>query len=180
MNLVTWLFGILRSCGFEVPRIMPLDVDKIKPKRGRSRLGCNNCKKSKVKCDEIHPSCTRCTKRGTVCSYPIQFAFQKSSVPVSKDTPKYGLSKKIIKLQTLAYNPEAGDANTCIEKDTQDAAIAAVDMAYNNSLQNLHYKENSANDILRKLILKRRSNISGEKFDFAKIVKSRKDTQRPG
>lgn len=159
---------------------MPLDVKSIKPKRGRSRLGCNNCKKSKVKCDEIHPSCTRCTKRGTICSYPVQFAFQKASGVAAKDIPKYGLSKKIIKLQTLSYNPETGDSNIHNENDVENTAIAAVDVANNDKHQSKQYEENSVNNILKKLILKKYSNTTGEKLDFAKIVKSKKDMQKSG
>lgn len=33
----------------------------------RSRSGCKNCKKRRVKCDETFPVCLRCQKRGTVC-----------------------------------------------------------------------------------------------------------------
>ena len=43
----------------------------------RSRNGCTSCKKSKVKCDEKHPSCSRCERRGTYCSYPLPISFEK-------------------------------------------------------------------------------------------------------
>lgn len=75
--------------------------------KGRSRLGCIHCKKSKVKCDEIHPSCSRCLKRGIHCSYPFQVSFEKSMgisqvEKTSLNTSKYG---KITSLHTLQYEP---------------------------------------------------------------------------
>lgn len=33
----------------------------------RSRGGCIDCKKAKVKCDEVHPRCGTCHRRGYVC-----------------------------------------------------------------------------------------------------------------
>ncbi|KAL2421591.1 hypothetical protein ABEF95_006818 [Exophiala dermatitidis] len=34
----------------------------------RSRRGCIDCKKAKVKCDEVHPFCGTCKRRGRECS----------------------------------------------------------------------------------------------------------------
>lgn len=33
----------------------------------RSREGCIDCKRAKVKCDEIQPSCGTCARRGHIC-----------------------------------------------------------------------------------------------------------------
>ncbi|KAF8858975.1 hypothetical protein BDZ45DRAFT_673549 [Acephala macrosclerotiorum] len=35
----------------------------------KSRNGCKQCKRRKVKCDEEHPKCKPCTKRGIWCSF---------------------------------------------------------------------------------------------------------------
>ncbi|KAH3675714.1 hypothetical protein WICMUC_002506 [Wickerhamomyces mucosus] len=43
-------------------------VAKLKPKR-RSRNGCLNCKRLKIKCDEIHPSCEHCLQTNKKCVY---------------------------------------------------------------------------------------------------------------
>ncbi|KAI0156499.1 hypothetical protein GGR57DRAFT_83338 [Xylariaceae sp. FL1272] len=40
-----------------------------KPHR-KSRAGCRQCKKRKVKCDEAKPACTACTLRKEKCEYP--------------------------------------------------------------------------------------------------------------
>ncbi|KAE8452079.1 hypothetical protein EG329_002245 [Mollisiaceae sp. DMI_Dod_QoI] len=36
----------------------------------KSRHGCPNCKRRKVKCDETQPSCLNCKKRGIECNLP--------------------------------------------------------------------------------------------------------------
>jgi len=35
----------------------------------KSRSGCDNCKKRRVKCDEARPHCGNCEKRGIRCTY---------------------------------------------------------------------------------------------------------------
>ncbi|KAI8951143.1 hypothetical protein F4801DRAFT_589844 [Xylaria longipes] len=35
----------------------------------KSRLGCKECKRRKVKCDERRPSCFNCTRHGVTCSF---------------------------------------------------------------------------------------------------------------
>ncbi|KAG0675811.1 hypothetical protein C6P40_001551 [Pichia californica] len=50
----------------------------------RSRLGCNGCKKLKIKCDEIKPTCSRCQKRGIKCVYSFEMVFQNQSLVQNK------------------------------------------------------------------------------------------------
>ncbi|PSK46160.1 Multidrug resistance regulator 1 [Elsinoe australis] len=52
-------------------------VDHIGPVKRRrfhkkTRLGCENCKKRKVKCDETHPSCANCERFELRCRYPAR------------------------------------------------------------------------------------------------------------
>ncbi|PWY93098.1 hypothetical protein BO94DRAFT_460734 [Aspergillus sclerotioniger CBS 115572] len=37
--------------------------------RGRSRNGCQSCVAKRVKCDEKHPCCSRCTRLGSACEW---------------------------------------------------------------------------------------------------------------
>lgn len=39
----------------------------------KSRRGCQRCKARKVKCDEIHPVCTNCSRHGVTCEYSDPF-----------------------------------------------------------------------------------------------------------
>ena len=37
------------------------------PNPGHRSRGCDACRRMKTKCDELHPSCDRCTRAGRVC-----------------------------------------------------------------------------------------------------------------
>ncbi|KJK83368.1 hypothetical protein H634G_01497 [Metarhizium anisopliae BRIP 53293] len=50
----------------------------------KSRLGCQNCKRRKVKCDEKRPSCGICILRGETCVFVLPAA----SLDVSSSKPK--------------------------------------------------------------------------------------------
>ncbi|OJJ05140.1 hypothetical protein ASPVEDRAFT_55133 [Aspergillus versicolor CBS 583.65] len=44
----------------------------------RSPHGCSNCRRSKVKCDEQKPTCTRCWKKDLQCSSPVQLRWESA------------------------------------------------------------------------------------------------------
>ncbi|KAF9893190.1 hypothetical protein FE257_011613 [Aspergillus nanangensis] len=43
-------------------------ADRVGPVKTRSRGGCKECRASRVRCDGLKPSCTRCKERGLTCS----------------------------------------------------------------------------------------------------------------
>jgi hypothetical protein len=45
----------------------------------KSRRGCQRCKARKVKCDEIHPVCTNCSRHGVACEYGDPFVRSSNS-----------------------------------------------------------------------------------------------------
>ncbi|KAF1996172.1 hypothetical protein P154DRAFT_323434 [Amniculicola lignicola CBS 123094] len=48
----------------------------------KSRLGCVNCRKKKIKCQETWPACGNCIKRGVLCRYPtVHYAHQDRPAP---------------------------------------------------------------------------------------------------
>lgn len=50
--------------------------DKVsKPKIKRSRNGCHNCKRLKIKCNEGKPTCSYCIKAGIKCDYSIKLTW---------------------------------------------------------------------------------------------------------
>lgn len=54
------------------------DKEPKKPKSKkiqRSRLGCKNCKRLKIKCDETKPSCSYCVKNNTKCDYSLKLTW---------------------------------------------------------------------------------------------------------
>lgn len=65
----------------------PLSVETptgrfIRPRKShvKSRKGCGNCKRRRIKCDEEKPQCFNCIKHGVNCDY-LQFSEPASSVP---------------------------------------------------------------------------------------------------
>lgn len=51
----------------------PVTVKKrVRRAHSKSRNGCVNCKKLRVKCDEAHPACGNCVKRKKECEYVQQ------------------------------------------------------------------------------------------------------------
>ncbi|VUC36380.1 unnamed protein product [Clonostachys rosea] len=54
--------------------------------RGKSRAGCEQCKRRKVKCDEQRPACRRCIARGESCTGNFSFdAWQVERPWLSED-----------------------------------------------------------------------------------------------
>ncbi|PTB49884.1 hypothetical protein M431DRAFT_499900 [Trichoderma harzianum CBS 226.95] len=45
----------------------------------KSRLGCFNCKRRRVKCNELRPSCSPCCRLGLNCSYPTPTSSSSAS-----------------------------------------------------------------------------------------------------
>ncbi|KAL5351178.1 hypothetical protein ACLOAV_003029 [Pseudogymnoascus australis] len=48
----------------------PINNALLRRVHTKSRRGCLNCKKRRIKCPENHPDCTQCTKRGLTCEWP--------------------------------------------------------------------------------------------------------------
>ncbi|ORY12225.1 hypothetical protein BCR34DRAFT_305270 [Clohesyomyces aquaticus] len=57
------------------------------PRKGhtKSRRGCFNCKRRRIKCNEKHPECQHCNKAGLQCEYPANIiqTLQRSHSPAS-------------------------------------------------------------------------------------------------
>lgn len=61
----------------------------------KSRLGCFNCKRRRVKCNELRPACSPCCRLGLNCSYPTPATSSSSSSSSSSAsllTPRAALS----------------------------------------------------------------------------------------
>ncbi|KAK1701698.1 hypothetical protein BDP67DRAFT_355526, partial [Colletotrichum lupini] len=51
----------------------------------KSRNGCQNCKRRKVKCDEIHPECTNCVRFSMKCDYLSASTEEQTSTSLGDD-----------------------------------------------------------------------------------------------
>ncbi|KAJ6004207.1 hypothetical protein N7522_005852, partial [Penicillium canescens] len=68
----------------------------------KSRLGCANCKRRKIKCDEVKPECTHCVRHSITCDYTMQdeLLLQVQSDASSTD------SQKEFQLQSRQSEPQ--------------------------------------------------------------------------
>lgn len=55
------------------------------PRKGhtKSRRGCFNCKRRRIKCNERHPECNHCIKAGLHCEYPANIIQATQRSPIS-------------------------------------------------------------------------------------------------
>ncbi|KAF2741166.1 hypothetical protein EJ04DRAFT_548107 [Polyplosphaeria fusca] len=83
-------------------------VTAARKRRGhtKSRLGCVNCKKRKVKCQETWPSCANCTKRGYACRYPTIFTQTQHDRIVSE---VIGSPRPVVRLSDTPKSYSADD-----------------------------------------------------------------------
>ncbi|KOC08474.1 C6 transcription factor [Aspergillus flavus AF70] len=52
----------------------------------KSRLGCGNCKRRRIKCDEIRPACSGCLRHSVQCDYQLEES--SSSVSTAAENAK--------------------------------------------------------------------------------------------
>jgi hypothetical protein len=64
-NIISRRHGLSRLTN-SMPRRKAAERDQ--PHRRRSRNGCLNCRRRKIRCDEASPSCGYCVARGLTCS----------------------------------------------------------------------------------------------------------------
>ncbi len=52
----------------------------VRKEHTKSRLGCLNCKRRRIKCPQNHPICTHCSRKGLTCAWPeVQFRTSRHS-----------------------------------------------------------------------------------------------------
>ncbi|KAH7123450.1 hypothetical protein B0J13DRAFT_455660 [Dactylonectria estremocensis] len=104
----------------------------------KSRAGCKNCKRRKVKCDESKPVCGNCIRFGMVCDFsPIS----KQHIPVRIPSPepqekrKPGRPRKHWSQTSLRHNdnnyidPELGsNSNTLSEPSPSSMALSPAEL----------------------------------------------------
>lgn len=96
---------------------MESTTGQIASPKKRSRLGCVSCKRSKVKCDELHPSCTRCTKRGTKCLYPLNVTLQTPGKKKLYGSFKYKANAKFHDMTSKVTKRHGTEKTSSAEKD---------------------------------------------------------------
>ncbi|GFF62335.1 hypothetical protein IFM60648_00596 [Aspergillus lentulus] len=65
------------------PRLGPYTGKVSRRSHQKSRLGCQNCKRRRVKCDELKPSCGNCLRHSVDCDYALNP--ERSSTPSTEE-----------------------------------------------------------------------------------------------
>ncbi|KAI5462280.1 hypothetical protein BGZ63DRAFT_354236 [Mariannaea sp. PMI_226] len=81
------------STGTEIARRQPAAKQRLE-RRGhtKSRRGCYNCKRRRIKCQETRPACGHCVKTGLKCEYPaLPQIIHQASKPPHHQIPLFSL-----------------------------------------------------------------------------------------
>ena len=85
----------------------------------KSRLGCNACKKRKVKCDETRPVCGTCRLRKADCEYPLsRNAPSSTAVILSRDgksSTSTAADLSISRTDAAACRPNISTNKPCVD-----------------------------------------------------------------
>ncbi|KAH7131283.1 C6 zinc finger protein [Dactylonectria macrodidyma] len=116
---------------------------ELPPRRHRrghtkSRAGCKNCKRRKVKCDELKPVCGNCIRFGMVCDFsPISTQHIPVKVPSPEPVEKRkpGRPRKYWSQTAVGHNdndnvdPELGSSsNTLSEPSPSSMALSPAEL----------------------------------------------------
>ncbi|KAL3446177.1 hypothetical protein BJX65DRAFT_309167 [Aspergillus insuetus] len=96
------------------------NLQKIRSRRShrKSRLGCGNCKKRRVKCDEKKPTCSNCIQHSIDCDFTARSASESLTPPARRY--QFRQSKY---QQVASPSPQAQDQNQVQLKTTTSVAI---------------------------------------------------------
>lgn len=86
-------------------------------KTSRSRNGCSICRKSKIKCDELRPSCMNCIKANKSCDYSIKLTWggrPYKNPKIEKLNPLASLSRQQLFESNNTNNSTGTDSTSTI------------------------------------------------------------------
>ncbi|KAH0351007.1 hypothetical protein KCU81_g2438, partial [Aureobasidium melanogenum] len=92
----------------------------------KSRTGCSECKRKRVKCDEGKPSCGRCKRHPERCSYELKLSWTQGrpfKKPRTKEPWVINLDAKVATSDSDATQPSAAQS----EGETTDKAISTTE-----------------------------------------------------
>ncbi|KAL3487380.1 hypothetical protein BJX62DRAFT_213698 [Aspergillus germanicus] len=95
------------------------NLQKIRSRRShrKSRLGCGNCKKRRVKCDEKKPTCSNCLQHSIDCDFTVRSASESLTPPARRY--QFRQSKY---QQVASPSPQAQDQNQLQPQTTTSIA----------------------------------------------------------
>ncbi|KAI0595832.1 hypothetical protein F4775DRAFT_344021 [Biscogniauxia sp. FL1348] len=125
-------FGSLRSLGSleSEPAISSNDTSKpyySKRPHKKSRAGCRQCKRRKVKCDEAKPSCKACTLRKETCVYPDAAKPAPAPSPAPTQAPTQAQSQPQARTQSAQSAPPYSNSSAAAASPDSSVESAVFD-----------------------------------------------------
>lgn len=93
-------------------------------KRPRAPIACYRCHHKKVRCDGVHPNCTRCLSTGVLCAYPSSRR-SRNTQPTNVDPFIDNLSQLETRIRRIETDLESQRAlvRTVCANDSMDTTI---------------------------------------------------------
>lgn len=124
------IYPFSSSSSFQLGPMSRQSSSEQQPRRVKVTLACIVCRKKKVKCDGVQPSCSRCKNSGTHCEY--------SDRPRKRGPPKgyvEVIENRAHRIETLLGNKKIDPRYVSSSPPT--AAIASPTTAGNYIMQNI-------------------------------------------
>ncbi|KAI9480994.1 MAG: hypothetical protein EXX96DRAFT_595009 [Benjaminiella poitrasii] len=98
-------------------------------KRPRAPIACYRCHHKKVRCDGIHPNCTRCLSTGVICAYPSSRR-SRNTQPTNVDPFIDNLSQLEARIRRIETDLESQRAlvRTVVNSNNSNDHEAAPDL----------------------------------------------------
>ncbi|CEL10055.1 hypothetical protein ASPCAL13182 [Aspergillus calidoustus] len=95
------------------------NLQKIRSRRShrKSRLGCGNCKKRRVKCDEKKPTCSNCLQHSIDCDFTTRSASESLTPPARRYQFRQSKYQQVASPSPQANEPPAQTTSTAIQCD---------------------------------------------------------------
>ncbi|KAH6614959.1 hypothetical protein C7974DRAFT_320266 [Boeremia exigua] len=79
----------------------------------KTRLGCHQCKRRRIKCDGKHPTCANCEKKGESCSFLQLAPSSRLTGPMSSRGPASSISPPPETSYIQALSPPVPSSSSC-------------------------------------------------------------------
>ncbi|PYH81061.1 hypothetical protein BO82DRAFT_384049 [Aspergillus uvarum CBS 121591] len=87
------------------PSITPYTRTQARKTHRKSRLSCRNCKRRRIKCDEIRPHCTNCVRHAVECDYSLPPKNSASSTEWSSPSSSAVLEQRDVSYTYITSTP---------------------------------------------------------------------------
>ena len=94
-------------------RVRNIATSVLQPRQIKDRSGCSACKKRRVKCDDVKPTCKHCQTRGDICERAANVSLWR--VPLAKLPASNSTRNATAKTSLLTQQPrQINDRNSCL------------------------------------------------------------------